>query len=317
MDWHVNGKCEHGHEQVGPIPCKDRTCPQCVEFVYIEERTVKISARVITALRRKLGKQIVFVRLQPGVDKVGVGGYYGRRPRAHEIAERAGLVGGACLTHPNGGVDPAYFYIGLADSIDWKERPDNKWEVSVVNSFSEDDLREDEDYLEFVEAVKEQVALIQWSSDSDKKNAISWTGEMADGKFNTKGGYLNREKRRIVAVTGYQGENSDTEKSIEFPVRSSETSSKCPVDGCDGSYYQIHNFDLLLEHASFGQYEYFRTLVAYQWYCGLIEPPPGLISPSSGSEYEELLEELLEQEGYPTAPRNPLPAEVREKASAS
>lgn len=315
-EWHVVGKCDTcGEEKIGQSSCKQRTCPECADPYHIEPRTKTISARVITGKKRGIGNRVVITRVEPDVDKMGIAAYFARRSQAHKKAKERGMIGGAVVTRPNSGKNSAYICMGLVEGqMDLTDRQDG-WSVTVLDSYDEFDFEGRTGYLAFIEEVRAHVERAQWPFGDSDRNVITWFGELDGNLFNSNRHDLAREERRIADLMDHTEEENDVGAGGESPIGRSDTPAECPVEGCNGTFWQIHKFDQLLQRGSLGQYEYFRAKVAYQYFCGVIEPPPGLESPSSEAEYEELLEGLLEQEGYPTAPRDPVPAAVREKAS--
>lgn len=193
---------------------------------------------------------------------------------------------------------PHYHVVGLCRDFEESDPDgDDGWVAKNVerggsHSLAPFTLRDREGYDDMAGAVRYLLSHATFP-ESESRQVVTWFGAVHATNFDPEeelsDGAYSVIQRRAEEVVGGEADDSGEDGG------GAGEREDCPVEGCEGDLVPIwevgafldrHREDLSPSAAS-------EVEMAYWWYIGDVEPPPGLKRPQSRAEARETLDEML------------------------
>lgn len=334
-EWGYREFCDEcGEPFAAPHRCQQRKCPDCW-LTWAGNDAASITARLSAARRVADGAESRLVHCTaspPDGSITSLVDYWSGFGDAYDLAQQKGIDGGVVLAHgwrvkpkvkreyrrktdaeeiTEGGLwkwirenerswraqtywSPHYHILGLSADVG-ADHPDeqNGWVFRRLSSDSWFEFTDPDSYEAAFRMAMYVLSHVGFEADSQKQ-VVRWFGSLSYNQFAGVDALEDWERsvlrRNVEEVTGRDpgGDGAAVE-----PERD------CKDQDCGGTLESIwHARRYLQDHewcSKIGREQERRLLLAYDWACGEVVPPPGLQRPRSREQLTEAFEVMMEQ----------------------
>lgn len=334
-EWSFREFCNGcGETHAGPHRCQQRKCPDC-SVTWRANDAASILARLSAARREADGAEsrVVHCTASPPEGSITtLVDYWSGFSDAYDLAEAKGIRGGVAFAHGWRVKDrvkqvfrelsdaevitewalwewvkandkdwraqvywsPHYHIIGLSPDVgaDHPEQQDG-WVFRRLSSDSWFEFTDPDSYEPVFRMAMYILSHVGFEADSQKQ-VVRWFGSLSYNKFAGVDALEDWERsvvrRNVEEVTG---------RDLGGDGVGPEPDRECPEPMCDGTLEPIWNAGRYLQDADWcsqiGRDQEGRLLLAYDWACGEVVPPPGMQRPQSREQLTEAFEVMMEQ----------------------
>jgi hypothetical protein len=334
-EWGFREFCDEcGEPFAAPHHCQRRVCPECWQ-TWRANDAASITARLSAARREADGadSRVVHCTASPPAGEItSLVDYWSGFSDAYDLAEAKGIRGAVVLAHgwrikdwvkrayreltdadviTEGGLwkfvrehekdwrvltywSPHYHILGLSADVG-ADHPDEQggWVFRRLSSDAWFNFTEPDSYEAVFRMAMYLLSHVGFQGDSQKQ-VVRWFGTLAYNKFAGLDALEDWEqsvvRRNVEEVTGRDVGDDDAAVAPE---------RDCPEDGCSGVLESIWHAGRYLQDPDWcsriGREQERRLLLAFDWACGEVVPPPGLQRPQSREQLTEAFEVMYDR----------------------